>query len=44
LWAVGDRFIPAEPHALDGETHNSVSIGTLVKTSGLHPENTRELK
>ncbi len=33
LWVVGDRFIPAEPHALDVEANKSVSADTLVKTS-----------
>jgi hypothetical protein len=33
LWVVGDRFIPAEPHALDVEASRSVSADTLVKTS-----------
>ncbi len=33
LWVVGDKFIPAEPHALDLEAGKSVSADTLVKTS-----------
>jgi Chalcone isomerase-like len=33
LWVVGDRFIPAEPHALDVEASKNVSADTLVKTS-----------
>jgi Chalcone isomerase-like len=33
LWVVGDRFIPAEPHALDVEAGKSVSADTLVKAS-----------
>ncbi len=33
LWVVGDRFVPAEPHALDVEAGKSVSADTLVKTS-----------
>jgi hypothetical protein len=33
LWVVGDRFIPAEPHALDVEASRSVSADTLVRTS-----------
>ncbi len=30
LWTVGDRFTPAEPHALDVESGKSVSGDTLV--------------
>ena len=30
LWTIGDRFTPAEPHALDVEAGKSVSGDTLV--------------
>ena len=33
LWVVGDRFAPAEPHALDVEAGKSVSGDTLVKAA-----------
>ncbi len=33
LWVVGDRFLPAEPHALDVEAGKNVSADTLVKAS-----------
>jgi hypothetical protein len=33
LWIVGDRFIPAETHALDIEPGRSVSADTLVNTA-----------
>src|SRR5450755_4254893 len=33
LWIVGDRFTPAEPHALDIEPGRKVSADTLVNTA-----------
>src|ERR1700722_19397836 len=33
LWVVGDRFTPAEPHALDIEAGRKVSADTLVNTA-----------
>jgi len=33
LWIVGDRFTPAEPHALDFEPGRKVSAGILVNTA-----------
>ena len=30
LWVVGDRFVPAQPHALDVEPGRSVSADILV--------------
>jgi len=33
LWVVGDRFTPAQPHALDIEAGKSVSADTLVSTA-----------
>jgi Chalcone isomerase-like len=33
LWVVGDRFTPAEPHALDVEPSRSVSADTLVNNA-----------
>jgi hypothetical protein len=32
LWVVGDRFTPAQPHAIDVEPNKSVSADTLAKT------------
>jgi hypothetical protein len=33
LWVVGDKFVPAEPHALDVEAAKAVSADALVKAS-----------
>lgn len=33
LWVVGDRFAPAEPHALDVEPGRSVSADTLINNA-----------
>jgi len=33
LWVVGDRFTPAQPHALDVEPGRSVSADTLVNNA-----------
>jgi hypothetical protein len=33
LWVVGDRFIPAEPHALEVEANRTVAANALVKAS-----------
>jgi hypothetical protein len=33
LWIVGDRFTPAEPHALDVEPGRRISADTLVNTA-----------
>ncbi len=33
LWIVGDRFTPAQPHALDVEPSRSVGADTLVNTA-----------